>query len=134
MRRWLVTLLLAPGAALAQPVACPLRGEVELVHLLGQWRAEFEGLPGATLQVEKHPAYALSFAGGIERESGRGRIVGDVEDGALTLEESADGQRIAATWLGDVVEGSCGREIRGTWQATGAADAVPFVLKKVPGW
>ena len=33
------------------------------------------------------------------------------------MEESIDGTHISATWLGDVVEGSCGREIRGTWQA-----------------
>ena len=39
-------------------------------------------------------------------------LVGDVDDGQLTLEESLDGKRISATWVGEVVEGSCAREIR----------------------
>ena len=46
------------------------------------------------------------------------------------MEESADGQRIAATWLGDVVEGSCGKEIRGTWKAEGEAAARGFLLRR----
>jgi hypothetical protein len=38
---------------------------------------------------------------------------------------------ISGTWLGDVVDGSCGREIRGTWSADGQGkDARTFVLRK----
>ena len=59
-------------------------------------------------------------------------MAGDVDEGEFTLEESQDGVRISATWLGDVVEGSCGREIRGTWKAEGTATGRPFVLKKQP--
>jgi hypothetical protein len=33
-------------------------------------------------------------------------------------------------WLGDVVEGSCGREIRGAWKAEGSATQIQFVLRK----
>ena len=57
-------------------------------------------------------------------------MAGDVEDGELTLEESADGVHIAATWLGDVVQGSCGREIRGTWTLDGQQAGSPFILRK----
>jgi hypothetical protein len=70
---------------------------------------------GATLLLEKHPEYAASFSGAINRNGERRQVAGDIEDGEFTLEESADGVHIAATWVGDVVEGSCGREIRGTW-------------------
>ena len=58
-------------------------------------------------------------------------LAGDVDDGELTLEESVNGQNISATWLGDVVEGSCGREIRGTWKAEGQAAWRGFVLRKL---
>ena len=124
----------AAGAAFAQGAApCPQPHETEPAQLFGLWRAEFPGaaLPGATLLLEQHPDYALSLKGGINRNGERGQVVADLEDGELTLEESADGKRIAATWLGDVVPGSCGREIRGTWQAREAQDAVPFVLRKL---
>ena len=136
MRAAVAALLLAAstGAALAQGGApCPQPLEVEPAQLFGLWRAEFEGsgLRGATLLLEQHPDYALSLKGGINRNGERGQVVADLEDGELTLEESADGQRIAATWLGDVVPGSCGREIRGTWQAREAKDVVPFVLRKL---
>jgi hypothetical protein len=100
--------------------------------MLGLWRAEFEGLPGgATLLLEKNAQYADSFSGAINRGGERARVAGDVEDGEFTLEESADGLRIGAVWIGDVVEGSCGREIRGNWQATKAKDAHAFVLRKL---
>lgn len=111
--------------------ACPRAVDVAQPHMLGLWRAEFEGLwQGATLLIEPHPEYAQSFRGAINRNGVRGVVAGDVEDGELTLEESADGQRIAATFLGDVVDGSCGREIRGTWQAEGDPAARKFVLRK----
>jgi hypothetical protein len=40
-------------------------------------------------------------------------VVADLEGGEFTLEESHDGARIAATWLGTVVTGSCGRVLQG---------------------
>lgn len=117
-----------PGGATA---ACPPAHEVGQAQMLGLWRAEFQGLwQGATLLLEKHPVYAQSISGAINRNGERGMVVGDMEEGEFTLEESADGKRIAATWLGDAVEGSCGREIRGTWQATGEKSAHEFVLRK----
>lgn len=131
MKRILFVAMLAwmAGAA-AQD--CPHASEVRQSHMLGLWRAEFEdaGHVG-TLLLEKHATYSESFSGAINRNGERRRLAGDVEDGEFTLEESADGQRIAATWLGEVVEGSCGREIRGTW----TAEADPknprkFVLRK----
>lgn len=126
-------LALAQAQEPARPVAvaCPKAAEVSRQHLLGLWRAEFEGMAqGATLLLETHPEYTESVRGAINRDGQRSQVAGDVEDGEFSLEESANGVNISAAWLGDVVEGSCGREIRGSWQAEGAKQAWPFVLRK----
>ena len=121
----------AQGAAQAVAGVCPKASEVTQAHLLGLWRAEFEGLPrGATLLLEKHPELGDSVRGGINRDGDRAEVAGDVDEGEFTLEESVNGTNISAVWLGDVVDGSCGREIRGTWQAEGAHRALAFVLRK----
>jgi hypothetical protein len=128
---FLLAVALAWCAAANAQDACPKAAEVTQRHLLGLWRAEFEGLAqGATLLLERHPELAESVRGGINRNGERGEVAGDVDDGEFTLEESANGVNISATWLGDVVEGSCGREIRGTWQAEGERRAHGFVLRK----
>jgi len=117
----------------AQAIACPLPAEVMPEQLHGLWRAEFEGLwAGATLLLEKHPEYVESLSGAVNRGGERSVVSGELEDGEFTMEESRDGQRIAATWAGAIVEGSCGREIRGTWQADGAATSHAFVMRKLP--
>jgi hypothetical protein len=114
---------------------CPTAAQVAQQHMLGLWRAQFEGLAqGATLLLEKHEEFADTFSGAINRDGERSRVAGDVQDGEFILEESADGQRISATWIGDVVEGSCGREIRGNWQAAADKLARPFVLRKQAAW
>ena len=123
----------ASGAAPAG-ADCPAAQDVEPHHLLGLWHAEFGGLQrGATLLLEPHPEYAGSLAGALDRDSERSRVAADLDEDGFTLEESADGVHIAATWLGDVVEGSCGREIRGSWQPAGPAPARDFVLRRVDG-
>ncbi len=112
-----------------------MAAEIGPRHLYGLWHAEFEGLPqGATLLFEKHPELTDSVSGAINRDGVKALIAGDVDQGELTLEESLDGQRISATWLGTVVEKSCGREIRGTWNNAATAASYPFVLRKLPGW
>lgn len=116
------------GPALAQD--CPVAQAVKPRQLVGLWRAEFAGGAGATLLLEPHPRYAASLAGEVNRNGERSRVAADLDEGEFTLEESADGLRIDAAWLGDVVEGSCGREIRGSWQPTGAA-ARAFLLRRL---
>lgn len=133
MRAALLGLLLACGctqlhAQAAQ--ACPKPGEIGPAQMFGFWAAEIGGRHAGTLLLDRHPEFAGSFRGAISRDGVRAFVTGDVEDGELTLEESADGKRIAALWLGDVVEGSCGREIRGTWQRDGSEVRVPFILRK----
>lgn len=121
----------APAAAAP---SCPAAHEVTQAHMLGLWRAEFQGLwQGATLLLEKHPEYAGTLRGMANRNGERSLLAGDVVDGEFTLEESRDGKRISAVWLGDVVEGSCGDEIRGSWHEDSRPEArFPFVLRKLP--
>jgi hypothetical protein len=110
-------LALAAGGALAQS-PCPKADEVPAgAAMLGPVACGVRRRPAGTLLFEKHPEYPESFSGSINRDGDRRPVAGDIEAGGFTLEESADGRHIAATWLGDVVEGSCGREIRGTWKA-----------------
>ena len=126
----LATGLALAGGAFAQP-ACPAAADVAQQHLLGLWRAEFEdGGAGATLLLEPHPEYAQSLRGAINRNGERALLAGDADGGEFTLEESENGVDISAVWLGDVVEGSCGREIRGTWKAPRDQRTRIFVLRK----
>jgi hypothetical protein len=130
---WVIACALCmPVGLRAQAAPCPAAADTAQQQLLGLWRAQLDGSwSSATVLLEPHPEYTGSVRGEVNRNGERARVSGDVDEGALTLEESADGQRISATWLGDVVEGSCGREIRGTWQAEGDAQARPFVLRKL---
>lgn len=123
----------------ATSAGCPQAVDIAAVHLYGLWRAEFEGLaPSATLLFERHAELAGSVSGGINRDGVKAQIAGDVDEGEFALDESVDGQNISATWTGSVVENSCGKEIRGTWNNTqpGATGnrTYPFVLRKLPGW
>jgi len=121
-------LVAAPAVSLSQ--ACPAAADVSQAHLLGTWHASIEGQPAATLHLARHPEYAGTLRGHVQRGGRRIELAGDVGDGELTLEESEDGKRITAAWLGDVVEGTCGREIRGVWKAEGAPEERPFILRR----
>lgn len=131
-----VALGLALGLLAALPAtACPANADLTARDLLGSWRAEFAGAgPAATLVLESNPDWPDSLAGRIRQADRDARLAGDLEDGTFTLEESADGVRIDAVWVGQPVEGSCGREIRGTWRAGGQEAQRAFVLQRVTGW
>lgn len=114
--------------------ACPTALEMDQQHLLGVWRAELAGAaaPGDAmlLRLGHHPELAGSVRGSVQRSATTSQITGDVHQGELALEESNDGQRISATWIGDVVDGRCGQEIRGTWHSVSPETSTPFVLRK----
>ena len=80
--------------------------------------------------LEAHPEFAGNFRGTVNRAGELRQLAGDVDDGDLTLEESADGVHIAAVWVGEIVEGSCGNEVRGAWKAEGSAAQRGFVLRR----
>jgi hypothetical protein len=114
--------------------ACPSIEELSPQHLYGLWRAEFSGLAqGATLLLEKHPQWPGSFSGGVNRASVQSRISGELEADEFSLEESADGVQVSAVWQGTLLAGSCGKEIRGTWNSATNRTLYPFVMRKLPG-
>ena len=117
-------------AAAGRAADCPKAEEFAQAHLVGTWQASVEGAAPVSITLEKHPEFAETVRGFLERGGKRIALAGDVDDGELTLEESEDGKHISAAWLGDVVEGSCGREIRGTWKAEGAAAGHSFVMTR----
>jgi hypothetical protein len=123
----------AQAATAAGAAHCPDTASLTHKHLLGLWRATFDGLPqGATLLLEQHPELTESVYGAIRRGEEKAQVAGDLHEGEVALEESDDGTRISATWSGIFVDGSCGNEIRGDWQ--GAQDPAPreFVLRRLP--
>ncbi|WP_241659310.1 hypothetical protein [Extensimonas vulgaris] len=101
-------------------------------QLLGRWRAELPGRSAPVLlQLTPHPELRESVHGTLQRDGTTVLLSGDVDQGQLTLEESTDGKHISANWLGTVQEGSCGKEIRGTWNSdTTPPISIPFVLRK----
>ena len=114
--------------------ACPSIDDLSPQHLYGLWRAEFAGLAqGATLLLEKHPHWPDSFSGGANRAGVQTRISGELESEDFSLEESADGVEVSAVWQGTVLGGSCGQEIRGTWNSAKNRTLYPFVMRKLPG-
>lgn len=125
--------------AQAQPLAgktpeCPRDAPMGDLQLQGEWAGSIEGQPQTVqLRLGPHPQWEGTVKGTIERSGaadGTRPMVGDVDDGNVTLEESADGTQITATWLGTVVEGSCAREIRGDYIEGENAPPQPFVLRK----
>ena len=124
-----------PTAPASPTTPCPSPAEVNQLHLYGLWRAEWANTPdGAELRLERHPELAESVRGTLRRGDQVAQVAGDVDDGDFTLEESDNGRSISATWTGRVVEGSCGKEIKGTWNNAKNTQERNFVLRKQPGW
>ena len=116
-RLWATTslaVLLALSGCTSLPPGCPAHKDVKPEQLHGAWTVQLEGTsPHWTLQLGPHPEHRDSLRGELTQGALRYPVVADLDAGELTLEESHDGQRIAATWLGDVVTGSCGQAVRG---------------------
>ncbi|HEY0202165.1 MAG TPA: hypothetical protein VGC24_10780 [Burkholderiaceae bacterium] len=121
---------------------CPTPAQTNQNHLYGTWAAQFSlsgsGNPpaDATLRLGPHPELAQSVRGMLTRADNPApvQVAGDVDDGDFTLEESANGRTIDATWIGKVQEGSCGKEIKGTWSNADDTRSAPFILRKQGGW
>ena len=122
------------GSAQAQDsAACTPDWTMSDAQLLGRWTASIEGQPSSlSLELGPHPEWQGMVKGYILRGDARLPMVGDVNQGAVTLEESADGVHITGTWLGQAVAASCGREIRGDYLPGEEAQPQPFVLRKLP--
>ncbi|WP_394791049.1 hypothetical protein [Rhodoferax sp.] len=116
-----------------------------MADLYGRWYVQIDGeAGGASVQLQKDPDQDDSLVGSITRPATKGQrdkpalLAGEVQNGDFNLEESDDGVRISATWTGQVVEASCGKEIKGTWTNTtndmGKDSVHAFVLRKQAGW
>ena len=104
---------------------------MEQPELIGRWQADMPGQSGPiVLELAPHPEWDGTVKGRILRPGYSAIVVGDVHQGQLTMEESRDGSKVSGNWFGDVVEGSCAREIRGEW--TDEADRpFAFTLRKL---
>ena len=141
--------VIAPSPVTAATGTCASPQAVTPAQLYGEWQLAWEATadqraaPSAreTLRMGPNPNHADSLSGELLRGTVRIQLAGDLEDGQLSLEESADGKTISASWLGQVQPGSCGREIRGWWTAdaalslpAGQARSRAFVLRRQAGW
>ncbi len=117
-----------PGAPCLAP------HEVEASQLYGTWQVRWDdGSAPAQLRFEPHPEWAGSVRGRVQRGGSSALLAGDVDEGELALDESLDGRKISATWSGQVVAPSCGKEIRGTWTDHSSGKRLGFVLSKSAG-
>lgn len=110
-----------PLATAATATGCAEQ-EITSEQLVGSWRISLVGQAGTwTLVLRPHPEHEGSLRGALMQIPQHYAVAADLEDGEFTMEESHDGQRIAATWLGKVQVGSCAQVITGTHQeGTGA--------------
>lgn len=117
LRLWATTslvALLALSGCTSLPGRCPSPAEVQPDQLHGVWTVQLDGAgPHWTLQLGPHPEHRGSLRGELTRGALRYPVVADLNDAEFTMEESHDGRRIAATWLGEVIAGSCGRALQG---------------------
>ena len=130
---------------------CPAPTVMKAPQLYGIWQVTFAnppaGLPKtAVMLLEKHQEFSDSLAGIVSRDpvtaaghTAKAALAGDFEDGFVILDESSNNISISGTWNGQLVEASCGREVKGMWRDTSAsappdAPEVPFTMVKRPGW
>ena len=98
--------------------ACPSGQDITTAHFVGPWSITLAATPGqksehALLNLQPHPVYSDSLKGELQRSAQTLQVVADWEDDTLTFEESADGERISATWQARLVQGQCGRVFEG---------------------
>ena len=111
--------------------ACPSAQDLTPEMLHGPWTAQIAGEAPWTLTLGPHPEHAGSLRGELSQGQQRRAVVADLDDGEFTLEETHDGQRIAATWLGSLPASSCGRQIQGH-RALAGQDSRNFLITRTP--
>ncbi len=126
--RLLIAALALAGPAAKAATDCPTAADIDSAHFVGEWAITLAATPGqrperGLLQLQSHPVYSDSLKGALQRGAQRLQIVADWEDGQLTFEESADGERISATWQARLVAGQCGRVFEGVRFTGDAPDA-----------
>ena len=127
-------------SAWAAEPACPTAADITPQMLVGTWRIDWtdgarqRGEAPWMLTLAPHPEYAGSLKASHSRDSEHHPVVADWDDETLTMEESVDGQRIAATWQATATPGQCGRELRGLRLPDSAPDgsARRFRMRRLP--
>lgn len=115
--------------------ACLATKAFQSHHLFGAWRIELPGTrQTGRITLRRHPEFSESLRGELRYGATESIASGDIEDGELNLDESSNRVSITATWTGKLVEGSCGREIRGEWHDVEKDVRSPFVLRREAGW
>lgn len=131
---------LLPAAHSAPPNDCPSATDIEPQMLVGTWRIEWtdgarqRGEAPWILVLGPHPQYPGSLKGSLSRGPQQHPVVADWDDEALTMEESEDGERIAATWQATATPGQCARAFQGL-RFTGSepdASARRFRMRAAP--
>ena len=128
----------------AQPTRCDPAAPMPAGQLVGLWQLTLwadQGSPekpvsqGAML-FQPHPEYPGSVRGRLKR-TGPGndleaQLSGDVVNGEFNLDESDDGVRMSATWIGTPLD--CGTRLRGVREPAqameGAGTVLQFELRK----
>jgi hypothetical protein len=133
LRLWAITgmaALFALSGCTNLPPACPASADVQPEQLHGIWKVQLDGTgPDWFLQLGPHPEHRGSLRGELSKGTQRYPVVADLEKGEFTLEESHDGRRIAATWLGEVQVRHCNWTITGERQWGDATrPPQPFVI------
>jgi hypothetical protein len=94
------------------PQRCPASDSAE--SLMGAWTVQLGGTHNIwSLQLTPHPEHTGSWRGQLIQGAQRFAVVADLDEGEFTMEESHDGLRIAATWLGTALPGPCSPTIQG---------------------
>lgn len=115
---------------------CPAANAVAAAQLHGLWTVQWDdGTPAGRLRLGPHPEYPGSLDGQLrQRGAGReqvSRVVGDLDAGTLSLEESHDGVSTSGSWDGTLVDASCGSEIRGRRSRFDSQTETAFVMRKL---
>lgn len=141
----------APGQAPNTPAPCQTLTDTDFApqRLYGLWRLslwpqggdEARPLSTGAMLFEQHPEYTDGVRGHLKRSAPgndlNALVSGDIDDeGEFALDESADGVRIDAAWIGSLPPAACGQEIRGMRHPASPADGpvLNFLLRRAPGW
>jgi hypothetical protein len=110
--------------------ACPDSKDLVNTDLFGAWVLELQGGTAPSvitrLAMVRNPEFAESLAGSFALGSTRHEVFGDIEDGALELEESTNGKDIIALWKGRVSGAEVGRFVRCRCLCTTQSPCVVF--------
>lgn len=110
---------------------CPQDWQMTDKQLQGEWLSSVKGSDESIrIILGPHPEWEGNVKGSVSRSGSTHPMVGDVNQGLVTLEESADGSRITGTWLGEVTEGSCGTEIHGSYLKGESVPPHAFIMRK----